>query len=140
MTGINKKIDRQVLLFVEQAQQQPTETTIRLPVDVAEVVAGGVLPIVGKLQPAPTFGRESFRSCLPCKRLFGDDVQVFELLEEVAVEPYGHGEKLFLCVGRDAGQQLVHHHVGIHLLGFAFEVHEHAVPKRRQRHCADVLR
>jgi len=93
VAGVDEQVDRQVLFFVKQAQQQAAKPAVRLPVDMPEVVASRVLPIVGKLQPTPTFWREPFRTSLPCKRLLGDDVQVLELLEEVAVEPYGHGEK-----------------------------------------------
>jgi len=48
------------------------------------------LKLRGELEAPPALGRKTIGASLPCKRLFGDDVQVLELLEEVGIETEGH--------------------------------------------------
>ena len=81
--GVEKQVDRQVLLFVEQPEQQPVQALVGLPVDVAEVVAGRILAVIGELQPAPALARQPVGAILPGERALRDDVQVLELFEEV---------------------------------------------------------
>ena len=90
---VDEQIDRQVLLLVEQTQEQPVQTLIGLPVDVPEVVARRVLPVIGELEPAATLAREPIRPILARKRLLRDDVQVLELLEKVVFKSQSHCEK-----------------------------------------------
>ena len=58
---VEHQVDRQVALLVEQPEQQPVQPLVRLPVDVAEVVAGGVRPVIGELQPAPALAASAGR-------------------------------------------------------------------------------
>ena len=89
--GVEHQVDRQILLLVEEPQQQPVQALVGLPVDVAEVVAGGVRPVIGELEPAPALGRQPIGAVLPGERPLRDDVEVFQLLEEVVFEAEGHG-------------------------------------------------
>jgi hypothetical protein len=65
LAAVDEEIDRQVLLFVEQPEQQPAQPLVGLPVDVAEIVTGRIPAMVGELQPAAALGRQPIRAVLP---------------------------------------------------------------------------
>ena len=86
---IEKQVDRQVLFLIEQSEQQPVQTFVGFPIDVAHIVAGRVLAVVGKLEPAPALPRLPVGTVASCERAHRDDAEVFEFLEKVSVE---HGK------------------------------------------------
>ncbi len=98
--GVDHQVDRKVPLLVEQPQQQPVEALVGLPVDVAEIVAGGIRPMVGEFQPPASRWRESIGPVLPGECTLRDHVQILQLSEEVVFESKG---ATHLCPERRAG-------------------------------------
>ena len=90
LARIDEEVDRQILLFVEQPQQQAAEPLVGLPVDLPEVVAGRVAAMVGELEAAAALGREPVGAALADEGALGDHVQVLQLLQEVVFESERH--------------------------------------------------
>src|SRR5207302_1654743 len=80
----------QVLLFLEEPEQQPVYPLVGLPVDVTEIVAARVLPVVGELDPASLLGRPPVGAVPPGELAARDDLKVFQLLEEFVLETERH--------------------------------------------------
>src|SRR5204862_3748723 len=76
---VEDQVDRQVLLFFEQAQEQAADALVRLPVDVPEVVAVGILAVIGEFDAAPALGRAPVGAITPGELAPRDDPDVFEL-------------------------------------------------------------
>ena len=76
----------QVFLFLEPLQQQLVVPGEDVPVEVAEVVARGVLAVVGELDPAAELHRPPLGQELAPEDPPRDEREVFELLQEVGVE------------------------------------------------------
>ena len=76
----------QILLLLEQAQQQLVEAAVDGPVEVAEVVAGGVVAVIGELDAGAGLARAALGAQVPDEDLLRDDVEVLELLQELLVE------------------------------------------------------
>ena len=77
---------RQVLVFFEQADEGVAEAREHAPVDVADVVAGRVLAVVGELEPAADLLGLALGSLAPADQPTGDDLEQLELAEEFIVE------------------------------------------------------
>jgi hypothetical protein len=88
---VQHQVDGEVALLVEEPQEQASEPLVGLPVDVPEVVAGRVGPMVREFQAAAAVRGQPVRAIVSGERPLGDDVQVLELLEELVVESEGHG-------------------------------------------------
>ena len=56
----------------------------------AEIVAGGIRPVVSEFQPAASRRRESIGAVLPRECTLRDDVEVLQLSEEVVFESKGY--------------------------------------------------
>ncbi len=80
----------QVFFLLEPLEQQLVVAGVDVPVEVAEVVAGGVLAVVGELDAAAELHRPPLGQERPAEDPPRDEREVFELLQEVGVEQ-GHG-------------------------------------------------
>ena len=76
----------QVLFFLEHAQQQLVEAPVDGPVEVAQIVAGGVVAVVGELHARAGLARAPLGANAADEDLLRDDVEVFQLLEKLLVE------------------------------------------------------
>ena len=124
----------QVLLFLEQAQQQLVEAAVDGPVEVAQIVAGGVVAVVGELDAGAGLARAALGAHAPENTFLRDDVEVLELLQELLVEL---ASGLLRCLRQDRGDD----RVGIDALGLALEVEDQAVaqaPAAPPRGCRRV--
>ena len=91
--GVEQRVEVQVLLFEEELQEQLVEPAVDVPVDVPEVVADGVIAVVGEFdrRAAP------LALALPLhpadEDLAADQLELLELVEELGVEQ-GNGPGL----------------------------------------------
>ena len=76
----------QVFPLLVEFQQEFIESGKCVPVNVAEIVARGVVAVIGKFyaDASPRTAAFSFNSS--GENLLGDDVEVFQFFEEFAVE------------------------------------------------------
>ncbi len=89
--AVQQEVDVQVFLFLEPLQQQLVVAGVEVPVEVAEVVAGRVLAVVGELDAAAQLHRPPLGQERAAKHPPRDQRQVFELLQEVGIEEHGQG-------------------------------------------------
>ena len=84
--GVDQQIDIHLLFGGEDFHQQAIEPPVNVPIDVAQIVAVLVAPVVGKFQ-AKAFARRRMLAlgAGPAEPL-GDQVEPFELAQEIAVE------------------------------------------------------
>ena len=59
--AVEEEVDVQVFLLLESLQEQFVVSRVQVPVVVAEVVAGGVLAVVGELDAAAELHRAALR-------------------------------------------------------------------------------
>ncbi len=76
----------QVFLFLKPLEQELAVPGEDVPVEVAEVVAGRVLAMVGELDPAAKLHRAALGQKLAAKDPPRDQREVFQLLQEIGVE------------------------------------------------------
>ena len=84
--AINQQVNVQIFFLLEQAQQQPIHSPVDRPVEVAQIVARRVVPMVRKLDARALTARPSLRTTFAGEHLLGDDVQVLKLLEKLLIE------------------------------------------------------
>ena len=134
----------QVFLFLKPLEQELIVAGEDVPVEVAEVVAGGVFAMVGKLDPAAELHRPPLGQKLPAKDPPRDERQVFELLQEVGIEechrwaildhPSGSCRLHVYAAAAPNGSTAVRISSmissGWNVLGLAFEVEDQPVPQR----------
>src|SRR6185437_10958662 len=83
---VDQQIDRQVLVFLEQAHRAALEPAEEIPVQVAQVVAGRVVAMVGELEPGPDAPAAPHAVRAPGGRAADGERQRFELAQESRVE------------------------------------------------------
>jgi len=143
--GVEKQVDRQVPLFIEQPKQQPVQPLVGIPVDVPEVVAWRVLSMVGELESPSTLLRRAVRPMLSGERTPGDHVQVLELLQQIRFKSKGHGVGACpdrwrsLRVGRHGREHFTDERIRIGLLGLALEIEQQPVAQGRKGRRSDVV-
>jgi hypothetical protein len=72
---VDRHPDRQVLVLLVQADQRLAEAHQHVPVEVADVVAGGVFAVVGELEAAADLAGLAFGPLAPAKQAPGDHLQ-----------------------------------------------------------------
>src|SRR6185436_2007086 len=89
------EINRKVFFLFVETHHQAAEAPVHVPIEVAKIVAGNVVAMVGELDSAAAFLRSSLGAQPPGEHTPADDGQIVELALEIVVE------KLF--VGRRRG-------------------------------------
>ncbi len=84
--AVDEDVDREVLFFLEEPQEQSPVPLVDVPVEVAEVVARGVLAVVGELDAAAGLLRAALGAGATRVEAARDDREVFELSLELLVE------------------------------------------------------
>ncbi len=84
--AVEQDVDVQVFLFLEPLEQELVVPGEDVPVEVAEVVARGVLAVVGELDAAAELHRPPLGQQLAPEHPARDQREVFELLQEIGVE------------------------------------------------------
>ena len=81
----------QILLLLKTLQQQIAMPRINIPVEIAEVVSGGILAMFGEFDPRTQLHRATLCQQRTAKDPFRDNRQVFESSQKVGRKK--HGEK-----------------------------------------------
>ncbi len=82
----SKMIDVQVFLFLEPLEQELVVPGEHVPVEVAKIIAGRVLAVVGKLDSPAKLHRPALGQQLAAKHAPRYQRQVLQLLQEIGVE------------------------------------------------------
>ncbi len=87
--GVQQRVDVEVFLLEEQLEEQLVEAAVDVPVDVPQVVADGVIAVVGELDRRPP----PLAAPLPLhpadEDLTADQLELLQLVEELGVEQGG---------------------------------------------------
>src|SRR5262249_8285025 len=89
--GVEQHVDRQVLVLLVEAHEQPLHAAVEVPVDGAQIVAGRVVAGVGELDAAAHAAAAALGAQLAEERPLGHHVQHLELAQEALVEAHGGG-------------------------------------------------
>ena len=83
---VDDEVDGEVLLFLVEAHEELLEALVDVPVEVAEVVAGLVVAVVGELDAAAALLRPPLGAQPPGEDAPADEREVLELALELVVE------------------------------------------------------
>ena len=86
--GVDEQIDAEILVLVEQAQHQSVESLVRLPVDVPDVVALGIRPVVGELDAASAMPALALAAAGAGEGPRRHEPQPLQRLQEARVKPH----------------------------------------------------
>ena len=84
--GVDQEVDIKVFFLFKEAEEELFDPPIDVPIDVAKIIAAGVLAVIGKLDAAADFAGFAVGAVRACEGLAGDDVEILELGEEALVE------------------------------------------------------
>ena len=87
--AVEQQVDVEVFLFLEKFEEKMVGSKEDIPVDEPKIVAGRVRPVVGELDAHAFLPAAPLGLHLAGKDLAGDDVEVFERVEEAVVEERG---------------------------------------------------
>ena len=76
----------QVFLLLEPFQQQFVQTGIDVPVEISEIVARSVVPMIGELDPAAQLHRPALSHQLAAEDPPRDKRQVLKFLQKIGIE------------------------------------------------------
>lgn len=99
--GIHEQVDVQILLLLEKLDEQTIQASVDVPVNVPQIIAGGVISIVGELQAGADLLRTSLGALIPAKQFSRQQIELLQLREKRAVEKrgsswgIGHGASWF---------------------------------------------
>ena len=91
--GVEQGVDMEIFLLEEELQEQLVEPAVDVPVDVPQVVADGVVAMLGELD------RRAPPLALPLalhpadEDLAADQLELFELVQELRVEQRGRARR-----------------------------------------------
>jgi hypothetical protein len=83
---VHEQVNAEVFLFDEQFEEHALQTRVRLPVHVAQIVAGRVFPIIGELDARSAFGGALFALHSAGKRPVGHDRQPVQFLQKLGIQ------------------------------------------------------
>ncbi len=81
----------EVFLFLEKFEEQFVRPAVDVPIDRAQIVARGVVAIIGELQAGAELVRAAFGAALAGVGPAREQVQAFELGEEDGVKEHRRG-------------------------------------------------
>src|SRR5690606_37907706 len=87
--AIDDEVDAEIFFLFVQAHEQAPEALVDVPVDVAEVVAGGVVAVVGELDAAALLLRAPLGPHAAGEHPPADDRQGLELALEIVAKQLG---------------------------------------------------
>ena len=79
-------MDGKVFFFLVELDEEALHAGVGVPVEAAQVVAGGVIAVVGELDRLPALGAAPLAFEAPLLDLAADEGEALELAHEVGVE------------------------------------------------------
>ena len=77
--------------MLEELDEKAVEAAVDVPVDGAEVVAGGVVAVVGEFEAGAGLAGAALGAVRAAEKFFREEVELFELGEKGGVEKRGGG-------------------------------------------------
>ena len=115
--GVDEEGDVEVLLVLEEFDEKAVETAVDVPVDGAEIVAGGVVAVVGEFEAGAGLAGAALGAVRAAEKFFREEVELFEFGEKGGVEKRQGGGFHGGVVGSLPGGRVVGTLVGMRVGG-----------------------
>lgn len=84
--GIDQKVDVQVLLLFVELDEKTVEARIDIPVDRAEIIAEGVIPVVGEFEARAGVAGAALGTMFAAKDFPREHMELIELREKCGIK------------------------------------------------------